>query len=76
VLLGGGLALALRRVTLPAVPEGDLLVPVSRYLGAGAPWAGRMAGLEAVLRSWPAAGAALLGLVLALGLALLVAASG
>ncbi|TDH60574.1 NADH/ubiquinone/plastoquinone (complex I) [Dankookia rubra] len=76
VLLGGGLALALRRVTLPPVPEGDLLVPVSRFLGAGAPWAGRMAGLEAVLRSWPAAGAALLGLVLALGLALLVSAPG
>jgi formate hydrogenlyase subunit 3/multisubunit Na+/H+ antiporter MnhD subunit len=76
VLLGGGLALALRRVALPPLPEGDLLVPVSRFLSAGAPWAGRMAGLEAVLRSWPAAGAALLGLVLVLGLALLGAASG
>ena len=71
VLLGGALALALRQVALPQVPEGDVLLLATRFLEAGAPWAGRMAGLEAMLRSWPAAGTALLALALAFGLAML-----
>ena len=54
-----------------AVPEGDVLLLATRFLEAGAPWAGRMAGLEAMLRSWPAAGTALLALALAFGLAML-----
>jgi len=73
--IGLGLALAwvLPRLALPPIPEGDILLPASRCLEAGAPWAGRLAALEAMLRRWPAAGTMLLALVLIFGVAMLLA---
>jgi hypothetical protein len=69
--VGAALAFGLRRVTLPSVPEGDVVV-----LGRGAARAARSLGdaLERVdegLREWPAAGVALLGLVILIGAAVL-----
>jgi formate hydrogenlyase subunit 3/multisubunit Na+/H+ antiporter MnhD subunit len=68
VLLGGALAAALARWghRLGTVPEGDLLLltgPVGRVGAACADAVGRV---EAALRAWPAAGLAMLALVLAL----------
>ena len=71
ILAGAALAFGLRRVALPSVPEGDIVV-----LGRGAARSARSLGdaLERVdegLREWPAAGAALLGLVILIGAAVL-----
>jgi len=72
VVLGGALALALRRVgPLPAVRPGDLIA-----LGAPLARAGRAASdafdrLDAGLREWPAASIALLALTALLGAALI-----
>lgn len=72
VLLGAGLALALRRWgrRLPKVPEGDLLLPMERLARRAAPLGAGMLRAEAALRAWPAAGIALLLVVAALLLAL------
>jgi formate hydrogenlyase subunit 3/multisubunit Na+/H+ antiporter MnhD subunit len=75
VLLGGVLAalLARRAGIIGAVPEGDILQlgrPAARGLSACGAIVARG---EAVLRGWPAAGLALLGLVLALAAAMLAA---
>lgn len=68
VLLGAVLAGLLWRwgARLPALPEGDILGPAERLLSP-APASARVARFEALLRGWPAAGLALLALVLALG---------
>ncbi len=68
VLVGGLLALGLARIAdrLPRIPAGDTIVPLEaafdRSLGAGA----LFDRLDAAFRRWPAAGLALLAIVLAL----------
>jgi hypothetical protein len=51
---------------LGAVPEGDLLLLAGRTRRVGATCAATVGRAEAVLRTWPAAGLALLALVLGL----------
>jgi hypothetical protein len=72
VLLGAGLALALRRWggRLPRVPEGDLLLPAERLARRAAPLGALLLRAEAALRALPAAGIALLLVAAALLLAL------
>nr|WP_314070392.1 complex I subunit 5 family protein [uncultured Roseococcus sp.] len=56
---------------LPAVPEGDVLIPAERAFHRAAGPLGRAAdGLERVLNCWPQAGLALVLLLLAFGWAL------
>ncbi|UPY38268.1 proton-conducting transporter membrane subunit [Sediminicoccus sp. KRV36] len=77
VLLGIGLALALRRwgSLLPRPPEGDLLVFAERGASRLAPpLTERASRIEAVLRAWPSAGLALLGIAVLLGLVMAGAA--
>lgn len=77
VLLGLVLALALHRwgARLPHPPEGDVLVFAERAAARLAPpLAERASQVEATLRAWPSAGLALLGIGLALMLAMAVAA--
>ncbi len=68
ILIGGALALGLARIAdrLPRIPTGDAIVPFEaafdRSLGAGA----LFERLDAAFRRWPAAGLALLAIVLAL----------
>jgi formate hydrogenlyase subunit 3/multisubunit Na+/H+ antiporter MnhD subunit len=73
VLLGAALLPVLRRwgARLPPVPEGDLLHPVQRLLGAARGLGAAIARVEAALTAWPAAGLALLLLAAAFGAALL-----
>ncbi|MBX9752740.1 MAG: hypothetical protein K5Q68_24335 [Roseococcus sp.] len=73
VLLGGLFFLALRRwgARLPSPPEGDLLIFAERGAARIAPpLAERASRIEATLRAWPSAGLALLGIAVALGLAM------
>ncbi|WP_431267589.1 hypothetical protein [Dankookia sp. P2] len=58
---------------MPLVPEGDLLRAVGRLRRLGETIGTAAARLEAGLRAWPAAGLALLALVLALSCAMLAA---
>jgi hypothetical protein len=77
VLLGalGFLALRAMQPRLPRPPEGDLLVfAEGAAMRVAPPLAARAAHVEAVLRAWPSAGLALLGLAILLGLAMAVAA--
>lgn len=77
VLLGalGFLALRAFAARLPRPPEGDLLVFAERAATRIAPpLAARAARIESRLRAWPSAGLALLGLLLALTLAMALAA--
>ncbi|MEN0072877.1 MAG: complex I subunit 5 family protein [Paracraurococcus sp.] len=75
VLAGAAIAAALARWggRLPVVPEGDLLVLTDRARRAGYAFAAAVGRLEAALRPWPAAGLALLVLVLALAVTMLAA---
>jgi len=68
VLLGAVLAAALARWggRLGQVPEGDLLVLAGPATGVGARAADVVVRAEAATRAWPAAGLALLGLVVAM----------
>lgn len=76
VMAGAVLAAALARWggRLPQVPEGDLLVLAGRTGRLGDAAGAAVARLEARLRAWPAAGLALLALVLALFGGMLAAA--
>jgi formate hydrogenlyase subunit 3/multisubunit Na+/H+ antiporter MnhD subunit len=76
VLLGAALAAALARSghRLGVVPEGDLLLLAGRTRRIGATYGAAASRAEAALRAWPAAGLALLALVLGL-LGLMAAAS-
>ena len=77
VLLGLVLFLALRRWggLLPRPPEGDVLVFAEAAASRIAPpLAERASRIEAVLRAWPSAGLALLGIAVTLGLVMLAAA--
>ncbi|WP_431302850.1 proton-conducting transporter membrane subunit [Sediminicoccus sp. BL-A-41-H5] len=77
VLLGalGFLALRAFEARLPRPPEGDLLVFAEAAASRIAPpLAARAARIESRLRAWPSAGLALLGLLLALILAMALAA--
>lgn len=70
MLIGAALLPLLGR--LPAVPEGDVLLPIQRGFHAAAGPAGRAADRwEAALGAWPAAGLALLLLIAGFGVALL-----
>ena len=73
VMIGMALAAAVVRWggALPRIPEGDLLVPAERAAQATVPLGSLVAKLEGVLRSWPAAGLALLSIVALLGAALM-----
>jgi hypothetical protein len=68
VLLGAALAAALAKWEhrLGVVPEGDVLLLTGRVGRAGAAFGDAVGRAEAAFRSWPAAGLALLSLVLAL----------
>lgn len=72
VALGAVLALAWARwgARVPPVPEGDILVLMRRGAGPQAAAARALAGVEQRLRPWPAAGLALIGVILALVLAM------
>ncbi len=77
VLLGALGFSALRRWgrRLPRLPEGDVLVFAERGVARIAPpLAERASRIEAVLRGWPGAGLALLGIAVTLGLAMALAA--
>lgn len=77
VLLGALCFLALRRWggLLPQPPEGDLLIFAERGAARFAPPLAERAGrIEATLRAWPSAGLALLGIAVALGFAMAMAA--
>ena len=67
ILLGGLAFLALRRLSLPSVPEGDIVVCAERTAPRLATVGVLAERLELGLASWPVAGRALL--LLALGLA-------
>ena len=68
VVLLAALAWAGNRV--PEVPGGDIIALGRRALALAAPLGPLLARAENALRAWPAAGLALLALVLALGLAM------
>lgn len=68
VALLGALAWAEDRV--PEVPGGDIIALGRRALRLAAPLGPMLARAENALRAWPAAGLALLALVLALGIAM------
>ena len=72
VLLGAALLLPLARwgARLPVPPEGDIIVLTRHLRGVAGRTGDALARAEAVLRTWPAAGLALLVLTLALGVAL------
>lgn len=77
VLLGGVLALALRRwgALLPAPPEGDVLILAERgFSRAAGPLGDAADRIETRLRAWPSAGLALLLIALTLGAAMWAAA--
>jgi len=76
VLLGVALAAALHRWgdRLWRVPEGDVLVLASRGASVASACGGVVGRAETALRAWPAAGLALLALILAFGGAMLLAA--
>lgn len=76
VLLGLALALGLCRwgAWLPAVPEGDVLVLTRRAPALLTTCGDRLEQGEALLRQWPVAGSALLGLAVLLALAMWQAA--
>lgn len=74
-VLAGVLLLALLvrwGARLPEAPEGDIIIPARRALACAAPIGPALKRAEAALRAWPAAGLALLGVTLALGLVLAV----
>jgi formate hydrogenlyase subunit 3/multisubunit Na+/H+ antiporter MnhD subunit len=75
VLAGAMAALVLRRQQsrLPRVPPGDILCLVERRGFLGSALSESLARIEAALRAWPAAGLALLLIVLGLGAAMLAA---
>lgn len=75
VLVGGALFAALGRwhSRLPAIPEGDVLLPAQRAVRRAAPLGGLVARCEAPLRAWPAAGLALLALAVLFGAAMFAA---
>ena len=74
ILLGAAIALALRRITLPAIPEGDVLLPAERGFARLAPPIAEAAGrIERQLRTWPSAGLAMLLIAIALGAAMALA---
>jgi formate hydrogenlyase subunit 3/multisubunit Na+/H+ antiporter MnhD subunit len=72
VLLGAALLPVLARwgARLPVPPEGDIIVLARHLRGVAGCLGDALARAEAVLRGWPAAGLALLALVLGLGVAL------
>jgi hypothetical protein len=72
VLAGAALLPLLARLAprLPEPPPGDILVLAGPLRGVAARVANVLARAEAALRAWPAAGLALLAVMLALGLAL------
>jgi hypothetical protein len=73
VLAGAALLPALARWggRLPAPPEGDIVVLARPLRGVAARLGDALARAEEVLRGWPAAGLALLGVMLGLGVALM-----
>jgi formate hydrogenlyase subunit 3/multisubunit Na+/H+ antiporter MnhD subunit len=73
VLLGVLLAVLLRRWQdrLPRVPEGDVVVVGAAITPAAAALGRSLERAEGALRQWPVAGVALLGLLMALGAAIL-----
>lgn len=74
-VLAGVLLLALLArwgARLPEAPEGDIIILARRALAYAAPIGPALKRAEAALRGWPAAGLALLGVTLALGLVLAV----
>jgi formate hydrogenlyase subunit 3/multisubunit Na+/H+ antiporter MnhD subunit len=68
VLLGAAALPVLVRwgSALPEVPGGDIIHPARRLLRAAAPLGGLLARGEALLRAWPAAGLAMLALLILL----------
>lgn len=58
---------------LPEAPEGDVIILARRSRAVVAPIGPALKRAEAALRDWPAAGLALLGVILVLGLALALA---
>ena len=72
VLIGAALVPALARwgERLPQPPQGDIIVLARHLRGVAGRIGDALARAEAVLRAWPAAGLALLGLTLVLGVAL------
>lgn len=72
VLLGGGLAVALRRLgeRVPRVPEGDVVVLGAPLARVGAASGAALERADSILRRWPVAGLSLLMLTLILGAAL------
>ena len=72
MLIGGALgpALGRRGERLPQPPQGDIIVLARHLRGVAGRIGDALARAEAVLRAWPAAGLALLGLTLVLGVAL------
>jgi formate hydrogenlyase subunit 3/multisubunit Na+/H+ antiporter MnhD subunit len=66
VALGAGLALGLRRISLPHVPIGDSIVLQERAFHGLLNIGPTLGTLDARLRQWPAAGVSLLLIILAL----------
>jgi len=71
ILLGGVLALALRRWTLPSLPEGDIVVVGERAARASLTLGAALERADTVLRQWPVACLSLLLVVIILGTLLL-----
>jgi formate hydrogenlyase subunit 3/multisubunit Na+/H+ antiporter MnhD subunit len=74
VLAGAAIALALQRWGggLPRIPEGDIAVVIDGAVRRAIALAPSFVRADAVLRRWPVAGLAMLGIALALGVAMVL----
>jgi formate hydrogenlyase subunit 3/multisubunit Na+/H+ antiporter MnhD subunit len=71
IALGSALWLVARRATLPAVPEGDVVVLGARLAERAGAFAGALERADARLSQWTVAGVSLLALVILLSTAML-----
>jgi formate hydrogenlyase subunit 3/multisubunit Na+/H+ antiporter MnhD subunit len=72
VLLGGALHIGLRRLRLPAVPEGDIVVAGEALVGPATVSGEAIERADAWLRQWPIACLSLLGIAILLGAAMFI----